>query len=244
MIRTVLLDDDPLSRQAARAMLAAYNDVAIIQEFSKSEELFAFLQREPVDLMFLDIELSGETGFAIANRIKTEYPDMMIVFLTGHSSYAIDGYDFSPVNFLVKPINAYKLSQTLEKVRHRMSSADSTRKAAKIMLRMERGLQIIQVADIRYFERRNRKIYMVCSDSEQGVGGYTMRELEALLEPYGFYCCHQSFLVSLQHVSALRDTRRQLYEAVLQDRKETVPVSRHRYNDLLKKLKEAGNTLS
>lgn len=244
MIRTVLLDDDPLSRQAARAMLAAYHDVVIIQECSTSTELFAFLQRESIDLLFLDIELDGETGFAIAERLKTEYSDMMIVFLTGHSSYAIDGYDFSPVNFLVKPINVYKLAQTLEEVRRRMGSTDSARKSARIMLRMERGLQIIQVADIRYFERRNRKIYMVCSDSEQSVGGYTMRELETLLEPYGFCCCHQSFLVSLQHVRALRDTRRQLYEAVLQDRKETIPVSRHRYNDLLKKLKEAGNTLS
>lgn len=244
MIKTVLLDDDALSRQAAKAALAAFSDVAIIREFSKSAEFFAFLKEESVDLLFLDIELDGETGFQIAGRMKTEHPEIMVVFLTGHSTYAIDGYDFSPVNFLVKPINAQKLFQTMEEVRRRMSNTDNIRKTAKIMLRLKNGLEIIQVDDIRYFERRNRKIYMVCHDSEQSVSGYTMRELEMMLEPYGFYCCHQSFLVSLQHVSGLRDARRQLYEVTVYDRDEPVPVSRHRYNELIKKLKKIGNTLS
>ncbi|MCH5324881.1 MAG: response regulator transcription factor [Eubacterium sp.] len=243
MIRTVLLDDDALSRQAARAALSAYDEVEIIREFNNSADFFAFLRENPVDLLFLDIELDGETGFEIAGRMKAEHPDVMIVFLTGHSTYAIDGYDFSPVNFLVKPINTQKLSQTLDEVKRRMSSTDSTRGTAKIMLRLKNGLQIIQVADIRYFERRNRKIYMVCRGREESVGGYTMQELETMLMPYGFYCCHQSFLVSLRHITGLRDARRQLYEVTVSDREEAVPVSRHRYNDLLKRLKEIGNTI-
>lgn len=244
MIRTVLLDDEALSRQAAKAALSQYEDIEIISEFSDSAALFAFLEKNAVDLMFLDIELDHETGFEIAGQMKAEYPDVMIVFLTGHSSYAIDGYDFSPVNFLVKPINAQKLCQTVEVVRRRMNNAVSTRKTAKIMLRLERGLQIIQVDDIRYFERRSRKIYMVCRDGEQSVGGYTMQELENMLEPYGFYCCHQSFLISLRHISRLRDVRRQLYEVTVHDRAEAVPVSRHRYNDMVKRIKELGITIS
>lgn len=244
MIRTVLLDDDPLSRQAAKASLSAYSDVEIIREFSESRSFFAFLQEAPVDLLFLDIELDHETGFEIAGRMKTEYPDVMIVFLTGHSTYAIDGYDFSPVNFLVKPINAQKLSQTLEEVRRRLSHVGSPHKAAKIMLRLKNGMQVIQIDDIRYFERWNRKIYMVCHNKKLSVGGYTMQELEAMLEPYGFYCCHQSFLVSLSYVSGLRDIGRQLYEITVRDRQETVPVSRHRYNELVKKLKEIGVNIS
>lgn len=244
MIRTVLLDDDPLSRQAAKAALSAYSDVEIIREFSESRSFFTFLQEASVDLLFLDIELDHETGFEIAGRMKAEYPDVMIVFLTGHSTYAIDGYDFSPVNFLVKPINVQKLSQTLEEVRRRLNRVDNTRKSAKIMLRLTNGMQVIRIDDIRYFERWNRKIYMVCHDKKQSVGGYTMQELETMLEPYGFYCCHQSFLVSLSHVSGLRDIGRQLYEITVRDREETVPVSRHRYNELVKKLKEIGVNLS
>lgn len=244
MIRTVLLDDDPLSQQAARASLSAYDDVEIIKEFSEGAPFFTFLQEAPVDLLFLDIELDHETGFEIAGRMKVEYPDVMIVFLTGHSTYAIDGYDFSPVNFLVKPISSQKLSQTLEEVRHRLNRVDSTRKAAKIMLRLKDGMQVIQIDDIRYFERWNRKIYMVCRNKKQSVGGYTMQELETMLEPYGFYCCHQSFLVALSHISGLRNIGRQLYEITVRDRKETVPVSRHRYNELIKKLREKGVNLS
>lgn len=158
MIRTVLLDDDPLSRQAAKAALSGYEEIKIIAEFSNSFDFFAFLEQDTADLLFLDIELEAETGFEIAEKMKTECPDIMIVFLTGHSTYAIDGCDFSPVNFLVKPISSTKLSQTVDEAKRRVNNAKRQKGSSKIMLRMKQGLQIVQVGDIRYFERRNRKI--------------------------------------------------------------------------------------
>ena len=99
---------------------------------------------------------------------------------------------------------------------------------------------MVKVSDIRCFERRSRKIYMIGISGEEQVSGCTLHELESMLERYGFFCCHQSVLVSVGHITAIRDARRQLYELTLQDVDKPLPVSRHKYNELLKRVKEYG----
>ncbi len=240
MIRTVLLDDDVLSRKAAAAALSAFQDIELSGSFTNSIDFYRFLGENQIDLLFLDIELENESGFEIAKRLRTEYPEILFVFLTGHSSYAIDGYDFQPVNFLTKPINNLKLAQTISEIRNRLEKNRKQQISARIMLKMKRGYKIVDVQNLLYFERRSRKIYMFSPDGEEMIGSYTMAELEEMLEPYGFFSCHQSFLISLYKVQEIRDIRRQLYEVELNGCKNSIPVSRHKYHILLEKLKEIG----
>ena len=115
-IKALILDDDENSRKAAFAELSAFADIEIVGQFSHSVELFDYLENHFAQLLFLDIELDEEMGFTVARRLRLEYPDILIVFLTGHATYAIDGYDFQPVNFLTKPINKLKLEQTIAEV--------------------------------------------------------------------------------------------------------------------------------
>lgn len=235
MIRTVILDDDVLSQKAALASLRMHDNVKIVGTFTSGADLFSFLKQNTVDLLFLDIELNEELGFDIAAKLKEEKPELMLVFLTGHSSYAIDGYGFQPLNFLTKPINESKLLQTINEAEKRICSA-TTQQTERIMLRMKQGHQIVDVQKLCYFELRNRKTYMVMTDGEQCIGNYAIRNLEEIMKPYGFFCCHQSFVVSLAKVVRIQDSGVQLYEAVLEGRSETVPISRHRYKEMCDEL--------
>lgn len=238
-IRTLIVDDDANARLAAATALQCYDDVALQGSFSCGDELFGYLEQEDADLLFLDIELKEETGFSIAGRLRKEYPDLMIVFLTGHSSYAIDGYDFQPVHFLTKPINAQKLSQTMEEVRRRLEQQKPL-SAARLMFHLQKGYRIVDVRDICYVERNNRKNFLHTEQETLQIMNYTMRELEEMLAKYGFFLCHQSFILSLHRVISVRDAGRQLYEAVLRGCNKTVPVSRNRYDKLLQQLKNIG----
>ena len=238
-IRTLILDDDPNSRLAARMALADYPEVEVVSEFEKSGELFAFLEGRTAHLLFLDIELYEEMGFEVAGRLKEEYPKLMIVFLTGHSSYAIDGYGFQPVGFLTKPINRERLSQIIEEVRRRMGEWRE-QNSARLMFHLQKGYRILDVRDICYVERRNRKNYLHTESETLQIMNYTMRELEGMLSEHGFFLCHQSVILSLYRVTLIRDVGRQLYEAVLRGCDRPVPVSRNRYEELLHRLKETG----
>ena len=236
-IRTLILDDDANSRLAARTALAQYEDVELAAEFADSRGLLGYLAKNTAQLLFLDIELKDEFGFSVAETLRRDYPELLIVFLTGHSSYAIDGYGVEPVNFLTKPINPAKLEQTIRQVRQRLAPSGQQR-SAQLMFRLHTGYHVIDVRDILYIERQDRKNILHTVDGEFRMGVYSMHELEEMLAPYGFFLCHQSFLLSLYRVQILRDAGRQLYEAVLRDAKMPVPVSRNRY-DAMKQALEA-----
>ncbi len=193
-IRTVILDDDSSSVTAASTALSVYPEIEIIGCFSHSKELFDFLEGHTAHLLFLDIELDGEMGFSIAQRLMQNNADLMIVFLTGHSSYAIDGYNFHPIDFLTKPINTIKLERTINEVRKRMKQQNGQR-SAKLMFRLQHGYKIIDVRDICYIERLDRKNYLHTASETLCIAGYTMAELEEMLTEHGFFLCHQSFLI-------------------------------------------------
>ena len=238
-IRTLILDDDPNSRLAACTALAEHPEIEIAGSFSNIKELFDYLEKDSAQLIFLDIELNGETGFTAARRLRSEYPDIMFVFLTGHSSYAIDGYDFQPINFLTKPINALKLEQAVNEVKNRLGKLSGQR-SAKLMFRLQQGYRILDVRDICYIERLKRKNYLHTANETLCIAGYTMHELEQMLEEHGFFLCHQSFIVSLYRTQTVRDVGRQLYEVLLRDCNVPVPVSRLHYDGLIKRLKDIG----
>ncbi|MDE6751789.1 MAG: LytTR family DNA-binding domain-containing protein [Eubacterium sp.] len=234
-IRTLILDDDANSRRAACTELSEFSEIEVVGQFSESSELFGFLESNSANLLFLDIELNEEMGFTVAQKLRLAYPEILIVFLTGHATYAIDGYDFQPVNFLTKPINKLKLEQTISEVHHRLNQ-QSGQKSAKLMFRLQKGYRIIDVRDICYIERLNRKNYLHTPSETLCIAGYTMSELEEMLEQHGFFLCHQSFLISLYRVKSVRDIKRQLYEAEIQDCSKPVPISRNCYVDLMKHL--------
>lgn len=238
-IHALVLDDDVNAHKAVCSALASFEDVEVVGRFFSQKELEDFLQAHSANVLFLDIEIGSEFGFTIARELKETHPELMIVFLTGHSSYAVDGYDFQPVNFLTKPINPVKLRQTIEEIRRRMRQGAEQRKA-QLMFRLPQECRIVDVRSILYVERENRKNYLVLEGERLQIAGYTMRELEQMLSGYGFFLCHQSFLVNLYRIVRMHDAGRQLYEADVAGSPLKVPVSRNRYEKLKSELHELG----
>lgn len=238
-IRTLLLDDDDNSRLAAEMALSQIPDVEVAGSFSTSAQLMDFLTEHTAHLLLLDIELDNETGFSIARMLRQEQPELMVAFLTGHSSYAIDGYDFHPVNFLTKPINPRKLAETIAEVRSRLERRWNQR-PGKLMFQVYQGYRVFDVRDICYVERRNRKCYLCTETEELQIGQYTMAELEEMFCEHDFFLCHQSFLISLYRVQSLRAIGQRVYEARLRGTDTTVPVARGRYKALVDALHDLG----
>lgn len=231
-IKTVILDDDVNSQKAAVVALKVYDEIEVVGKMTTSLELFDFLRNYSVDLLFLDIELKDEFGFLVAEKIKQHYPSILMVFFTGHASYAIDGYDFQPVSFLTKPINQAKLDKTIDNVKAILGKNMQRKKSVQLMFKCIKGYQLIKVQDICYVEHRNRKNFIITIHGEQRIANYTVKELEKMLEPYGFYCCHQSFLVPIDKIISINQKERQLYVLTLENTNIEIPISRNKYEDL------------
>lgn len=238
-MRVVIVDDDINSIRTVKQALEMFEDVEVVGSFCTGAGLFENLMDLRADLVILDIELKNESGFQIARKLKSRYDELLFIFLTGYASYAIDGYDFHPVDFLTKPIRKEKLASAIEEVRKRLGfhKEDSD---AEILFRLNNGYRMVHARDICRIERRNRRNIMILEDEELQIGRYTMKELQDMLDPHGFFLCHQSFLVQVKRISSVYDEDRQQYFLKLRGYDQPIPVSRNKYKELISLLKKVG----
>lgn len=241
MIKTILLDDDENSRLAAHMALQEFDDIQIVGEYGCSKDFYEELDKLEPDLLVLDIELQNELGFDIAKELRKRNSNLMIVFLTGHASYAIDGYDYRPINFLTKPVNQEKLRATIEEVRKCKDGLDGKKtpesQSTQIMFKTKKGYQFLEVQNILYIERRNRRNYVITETEEFRISDYTMKDLEEMLSPYNFILCHQSILLAVDKIAAVTEIGRQVYEAKIGAGEKSVPVARGHYEVVIEALK-------
>jgi DNA-binding LytR/AlgR family response regulator len=238
-LNVLLVDDEPIWRENLKESLGMFEYVNVVGQASNGTEAIGILNSNKVDLVFLDIEMNGISGFQLAKHIQSAYPDIMIIFLTGHVDFAIDGYEYKPVDFLMKPVNILRLEQALLRVRNMKNTA--SKKDTRIGLHVDGGLEIVSVRDILYMEKSGRKVYIVCKNGSKYNSSDSMQKLQEIFEKHDFFRCHQSFLIPVDNIkSILLDDFKNSYNIQLANVKESIPLSRDRYNDLKELLIKKG----
>ena len=204
MLKIAICDDEPAAAKKLEEILRFYGQQKeILMEmyfFQQGKYLLEDFQEYGIlyDLIFLDIEMEEMDGLEIAHKIRKENQEVLIIFVTSHTHYAIDSFEVRPFRFLVKPLEE-------EKVR------DCLWKAYEILLREQiyfefryfKSYYRISMGEILYFESRKRKIYIHRKDGEIQEFYEKMDILEKELEQIKavFWRIHKSFLVNSRHVT-------------------------------------------
>jgi len=115
-IRAIIVDDEELARRGIEIRLAAHPDVQIVGHCENGREALEAVVREKPDLMFLDIQMPGMSGFDVLARLPHESMPM-IVFVTAYDRFALDAFEAQALDYLLKPINDTRFAQALERVR-------------------------------------------------------------------------------------------------------------------------------
>lgn len=172
-----------------------------------------------VDILILDIDIAGENGIEIAERLKKLYPHLKVIFLTGHMQYVCDIFEADPCFFLVKPLEDNRVIQAVDKAFRLIQ--EERQRCISIVTRGE--IRNVQLSKIRYIENQNRTLII----REQNLNfevHMKLNEFEKML-PENFFRCHQSFIVNLDHIRELTLAGALLYSG------ELIPVSRSKYSD-------------
>jgi len=240
-IRVLLVDDEAAVRGSIRALLAEYEPFRVAGEAACGSDALALLAEQPVDVVFSDIQMPGSSGFALAEAVHRQYPDILVVFLTGYADFALDGYVYGPVDFLVKPVSRERLAQALERVRDRLRLQAGQPKPVHIGLRTDEGYRILDVGEIAYLEKENRSVKVVGKDGAVVHTGKVMQELEEMLLDYGFFRCHQSYLVPLRDIQEIqKESFGRSYRLRLRGVAATLPLSRGKFYELRDALRDNG----
>ena len=244
-LRVLLVDDEPHSREHLAALLEERPGVAVAGSASGGGEAVACLRRTAVDLVFLDIEMDDVSGFDLARHIRAAYPRIMIVFLTGHVDLALDGYEFKPLDFLIKPVNPLRLERVLLQAEELLGTREKKPSSAvRVGLQVNGGLEIIQVDSILYIEKQGRRVYLVPSNGPRYRSYDSLQKLQGIFELYGFFRCHQSFLVRLDAIRGVYlDESKSCHKILLFDTDDQIPLSRGKYPELRERLADRGLTI-
>lgn len=244
-LQVFLVDDEPYCREQLAALLADYPGVTVAGSASSGAEAIAHLRHTAVDLIFLDIEMENINGFDLARHIQTAYPKVMIVFLTGHVDFALNGYEFKPLDFLIKPVNPLRLERVILQAEELLGKREAKAPSSVgIGLQVNGGLEIIQVNSILYIEKQGRRVYLVPSNGPRYQSYESLQKLQTFFEPYGFFRCHQSFLVRLDAIRGVRlDETKSCHKILFFDTEDQIPLSRGKYSELREQLSSRGLTI-
>ena len=212
MIRALIVDDEQPARQILGRLLREHPDVRLVGEAANGLEALRLITDTNPDVVFLDIEMPGLDGFEVLTQLTTP---ILIVFTTAFDEYAVRAFDANAVDYLMKPIQAARLTQTLEKMRERLARPDdvqvslqnalkalNTAVPAKVAAR--RGQRIILLApkEIVYAGVEDQLVFLHTA-SERFSTDRTIAELEKLLAPAGFFRISRSAIVNLHYAREL-----------------------------------------
>ncbi len=136
LLSTIIVDDEPLARKGLAVRLKAYSNISIIEQCSNGREALEAISAYKVDLMFLDIQMPGLTGFqVIESIIKQGLPLPVVVFVTAFDQYALKAFEVHALDYILKPADETRLDQAIDKVKsYFQSTADAAHKSKLVRL--------------------------------------------------------------------------------------------------------------
>jgi two-component system LytT family response regulator len=132
-LRTIIVDDEPLARKLLRALLSEIPEVELVAECKNGHEAVQATLRLTPDLLILDIQMPGVSGFDVIKELQADVVPM-VIFCTAYQRYALDAFDLYAVDYLLKPVDEKRLQLAIARTRERFNDAvDSTEHKSPLM---------------------------------------------------------------------------------------------------------------
>lgn len=229
MIRVLVVDDEPLARDALKDLLLDECDVEVVGECGNAVDALAAINRTSPDAVFLDILMPRISGIELLSMLD---PQRMprIIFLTAHEDYALQAFEGRAFDYVLKPIEKLRLQKTLDALRDKNRSMPSvTRPLLRIPCSGLHRISLFKVEEIEAAVSRPGGIYVMTTD---GVEHFTELTLRTMEDRTPLIRCHRQYMINPDHIRdiALCDGGGALIETCSN---HTVPVSR-RFFGLLK----------
>lgn len=235
-IRCVIVDDEQHNIEHLQAMLEEqFPYLHIVATARTVSAAYQAIQLHHPDLLFLDIQMAGETGFDLLKKFTTI--DFEIIFVTAYDQYGIQAIKFSALDYLLKPVKADELQQAINKAKTRIGTRQkddnfnnllqflqtNKKDQQKIALPLQNEIRYVPVGSICRCEASDNYTHLYFDNGEHLVVSKTLKEFALLLKSHDFVRTHQSHLVNLHFVkSYLKEDGGLL---LLKD-KTKIPISR------------------
>ncbi len=252
LLRAVVVDDEQLARDELCYLLDEVGGVDVVGQAGNGLEALEAVGRHSPDVIFLDVQMPGLTGFEVARRLTDHQPPITVVFVTAFDEHAIEAFEVNAVDYLLKPIEAGRLEMAIGRARRRVTPAlmnDQLERIVQLMetrrprpeqvaVRVAERVLLVQADDIIYASMADESINIVTGQVSGTSSFRTLDELQARLDPDVFWRVHRSHLVNINKIKEIVPWFSRNFILRMRDTKATeIPVSRSQTRRLREYLK-------
>ena len=254
MLRTILIDDEPLALARLTRLLKKHDEIEIIAEAKNGSEGLELVEKMRPDVIFLDIEMPILNGFEMLSKLSFM---PLVVFATAFDQYAIRAFEENSIDYLLKPIEAERLEKTVEKLQKFQQKPTETslqnpfnanllamleqmkpkKEIHSISVKSGEKILFIPLQEISHFEAEDKYVFMNTTDGQQFLTSYTIAVLEEKL-PENFVRVSRSSIVNSLIIKELQKSFNGKFVILMKDRKLSKIETGSTYGDNLKKLME------
>ncbi|AWA29296.1 DNA-binding response regulator [Flavobacterium magnum] len=216
-IKAIALDDEPPALAILENFCRKVEYVDLQKTFTKAEEALKYLKKYPVDLLFLDINMPSISGIDFHKKIPHK---TMVIFTTAYSEFAVEGFNLSAMDYLLKPISQPRFLQSMERVKAQMELENQNQKIEEqfLFVRADYSLMKIPLKDILFVEGLDDYLKIHIDNQKTVVARMTMKSITEKLPASEFARVHRSFIVPMSKIEKIRNK-------VIFIRDEEIPIS-------------------
>lgn len=195
-IKCIVIEDEPAAREILQRNISQCPDLAWCGSFEDPFSALTFLDKNTVDLIFLDINLPGMSGISF---LRTLIKPPLIIITTAYSQYAVDGFDLEVVDYLLKPFSFERFYKSVNKAKERLIPKQGNTLTRKITVKADKRLYQIDLDELLYVEACGDYTTVCCTDKKL-IAHETLKNWEEKLKDHSFHKIHRSIIINLQKI--------------------------------------------
>ncbi len=228
-LRCVAIDDEPLALNVIAEYIERNPYLELVEKFTNSIKALEYLTANPIDLLFVDIQMPDMTGLQLLSKLEDK---PMVVFTTAYDNYAVEGFRLDAVDYLLKPIDYPDFERSVDKALRWVASERV--EATRDFLYLKSGHKIVRInfSDITYVQGMSEYIQIYTTTSKPTISLLSLKLLESKLPSENFMRVHKSYIVNLDRVMTIERN-----EIFYNDGK-VIPISpqyREQFNEFIKR---------
>lgn len=245
MIKVMLIDDEPEIRKLLHKMVEKQADYQVVAESGDFAGAMADFARYKPDVVFMDIDLKGESGLECA-RVFTELnPKLKVIFATAHSEYMANAFEIYAFDYLVKPFNMARVAKTLDRIRSSMAENAPAKEALpdkvvkpehyknKLFIKGKEQVCLLDMEEIILVERLEGYTSIVTAGERYRTSS-SLSDIEEKLNTGEFMRCHKSYIINISKIVRIEPYGRWTYVVKFKDTSETALMTAQNYEEIKK----------
>ena len=201
----LIIDDNKMARIAMKQLVSQVEDLTVVGECSNAMEAYNLMQSQPVDVLFLDIEMPEMTGLELTRHLGDKKP--IIIFTTSKKEYAVDAFELNVADYIVKPVTTPRFLQAVEKAREIYNSNKvevSIEEKEFVFIRDNGILKRLLIEDIHFLEAMGDYVKVFTQQKFHAIHT-TLKTVEEKLPSNKFLRVHRSYIVALNKIEKIEE---------------------------------------